>query len=97
MPEGIRGLEEIPFVSTIAQPIQTRRRALPVHSGFTSSGQRSPSNRGGRKTTTHLFCKWGISGRRREVPLDGKISLRTGNESIEAQVVLLSSYHYSFE
>ena len=38
VPGGIRGLEEIPFVSTNAQPIQTRRRTLPLHSGFASSG-----------------------------------------------------------
>ena len=57
VPEGIRGLKGIPFISTTAQPIQTRRRALPVHSGFVSNGQRDPSERGGRITTTRLFCK----------------------------------------
>ena len=52
MPEGIRGLEEIPFVSTTTQPIQTRRRALPVQSGFASSSQRGPNKGGGRNKTT---------------------------------------------
>ena len=57
VPEGIRGLEEIPFVSTTTQLVQTRRRALLVHSGFASNGQRGPSERGGRITMTRLFCK----------------------------------------
>ena len=46
-------------------------------------------------TTTHLFCKQGVLGRKREVPPDGKISLHTGNGSTKAQALLLGSYNYS--
>ena len=83
MLEGIQGFEEIPFVSTTAQPVQTRRRALPIHSSFASSGQRGPSKKGGRNTATRLFCKQGVPRCRREVPPDGKISLHTSNGSTD--------------
>ena len=48
-----RVLEEITFVSTTTQPVQTRRRTLPLH----SSGQHGLSKRGGRSATTRLFYK----------------------------------------
>ena len=34
---------------------------------------------------------------RREVPPDGEVSLRTGNDGTKAQAVLLGPYHYSFD
>ena len=36
-------------------------------------------------------------GTQRSIPPDGKVSLRTGNGSAEAQVILPGSYHYSFD
>ena len=45
VPEGIQGLKEIPFVPTTTQPIQARRRTLPLHSGFASSSQCGLSKR----------------------------------------------------
>ena len=44
-----------------------------------------------------LFCKQGVPGRRREVPPDGKASLRTSNGSTEAQALLPGSHYYSFD
>ena len=57
VPEGIQGLKEIPFVPTTTQPIQARRRTLPLHSGFASSSQCGLSKRRGRIATTRLFYK----------------------------------------
>ena len=55
--KAFEDLKKIPFVSTTTQPIQTRKRTLPLHSSFASSGQCGLGKRGGRSAMTYLFCK----------------------------------------
>ena len=65
-------------------PVQARRRTLPLHSSFASSSQCDLSKRRGRITTARLFYKQGISRRRRKVPQDGEVGLCTCNDGAKA-------------
>ena len=74
MPEGIRGLEEIPFIPTTSLPIQTKRRTLPLHSDFASSSQCGLSKRSGRIATTVHFISRAFRGAEERYPRMEKLA-----------------------
>ena len=78
-------------------PVQARRRTLPLHSGFASSSQCDLSKRRGRIATARLFYKQGIPRSRRKVPQDGEVGLCTCNGGAKAQAIFPDLHHYSFD
>ena len=76
-------------------PVQARRRTLPLHSGFASSSQCDLSKRRGRIATARLFYKQGIPRSGRKIPQDGEVGLCTYNNCVEAQTIFPGPHHRS--
>ena len=97
MPEGLWRIEEIPFISAIAQSIQTRRRTLPLVSNLASSSQCGLSKWGRWVSKTRLLYKPSIPRSRKEVPPNGETSICTCNCSTKAQAVFPGTYNHSLD
>ena len=97
MPAGVWEPKSVSFISPIAQPIQARRRALPILSCLASCYQYHFGKRGRWISETRLLYKPSVLRSRKEIPPDGEASLCIGNCGTKAQAILLSAYHCCYD
>ena len=95
VPKGLWRIEEIPFISIIAQSFQTRGRTLPLLSNLLSSGQCGLSKKGRWVSKTVHFISQAFQGVEERYPQMEKLAIYACNYATKAQVIFPSTYDHS--